>query len=50
VVASPIYATGVGLVLYGGEHRHRRRFNKVTDRNIFDRVVARMREWFGELF
>jgi cell division protein FtsA len=50
VVASPIYATGVGLVLYGGEHRHQRRFNKVTDRNIFDRVVARMREWFGELF
>ena len=50
VVASPIFATGVGLVLYGGEHRHQRRFNKVTDRNIFDRVVARMREWFGELF
>jgi len=50
VVASPIYATGVGLVLYGGEHRHQRRFNKVTDRNIFDRVVARMREWFDELF
>jgi cell division protein FtsA len=50
VVASPIYATGVGLALYGGEHRHQRRFNKVTDRNIFDRVVARMREWFGELF
>ncbi len=50
VVASPIFATGVGLVLYGAEHRHQRRFNRVTDRNIFDRVVARMREWFGELF
>ena len=50
VVASPIFATGVGLVLYGAEHRTQRRFNKVTDRNIFDRVVARMREWFGELF
>ena len=50
VVASPIFATGVGLVLYGGEHRHQRRFNKVTDRNIFDRVVGRMREWFDELF
>ncbi len=50
VVASPIFATGVGLVLYGAEHRHQRRFHRVTDRNIFDRVVARMREWFGELF
>jgi cell division protein FtsA len=50
VVASPVFATAVGLVLYGAEHRHQRRFNKVTDRNIFDRVVARMRDWFGELF
>ncbi len=50
VVASPIFATAVGLALYGGEHRHQRRFHKVTDRNIFDRVVARMRDWFGELF
>lgn len=50
VVASPTYATGVGLVLYGAENRHQRRFHRVTDRNIFDRVVARMREWFGELF
>ncbi len=31
-------------------HRDRRKFKKVTDRNIFEKVVERMREWFGEIF
>ncbi len=50
VISSPMYATGVGLGLYGSAHRNRRKFRKVTDRNIFDKVVARMKEWFGEIF
>jgi cell division protein FtsA len=50
VISSPMYATGVGLGLYGAAHRDRRKFRKVTDRNIFDKVVARMKEWFGEVF
>jgi cell division protein FtsA len=50
VIGSPMYATGVGLGLYGAAHRDRRKFRQVTDRNIFDKVVARMREWFGEIF
>jgi cell division protein FtsA len=50
VISSPMYATGVGLGLYGSAHRERRKFRKVTDRNIFDKVVARMKEWFGEIF
>lgn len=50
VISSPMYATGVGLGLYGAAHRDRRKFRKVTDRNIFDKVVARMKEWFGEIF
>ncbi len=50
VISSPMYATGVGLGLYGSAHRDRRKFRKVTDRNIFDKVVARMKEWFGEIF
>ena len=50
VISSPMYATGVGLGLYGAAHRGRRKFRQVTDRNIFDKVVARMKEWFGEIF
>ncbi|MBI2002406.1 MAG: cell division protein FtsA, partial [candidate division NC10 bacterium] len=40
VISSPMYATGVGLGLYGAAHRDRRKFRQVTDRNIFDKVVA----------
>jgi cell division protein FtsA len=50
VISSPMYATGVGLGIYGAAHRDRRKFRQVTDRNIFDKVVTRMREWFGEIF
>ena len=50
VIGSPMYATGVGLGLFGAAHRDRRKFRKVTDRNIFEKVIERMREWFGEVF
>jgi cell division protein FtsA len=50
VISNPMYATGVGLCVYGAAHRTRRKFKKVTDRNIFDKVIARMKEWFGEIF
>jgi cell division protein FtsA len=50
VIRNPMYSTGVGLGLYGVAHRARRKFRKVTDRNIFDKVLARMKEWFGEIF
>ncbi|MFA5028519.1 MAG: cell division protein FtsA [Candidatus Methylomirabilota bacterium] len=50
VIGSPMYATGVGLGVYGAAHRSRRKFRKVTDRNVFDKVIARMKEWFGEIF
>jgi cell division protein FtsA len=50
VISSPMYATGVGLGIYGAAHRDRRKFRQVTDRNIFDKVVVRMKEWFGEIF
>jgi cell division protein FtsA len=50
VISNPMYATGVGLTIYGAAHRGRRKFRQVTDRNIFDKVIARMKEWFGEIF
>jgi cell division protein FtsA len=47
VVNSPIYATGVGLVLYGSKNCDMNRF-RIRDNNIFSRVKARMQEWFKE--
>ena len=48
VVRSPMYATGVGLVLYGlsqGQKRASTRF-RIRDDSIFRRVKQRMRDWF----
>jgi cell division protein FtsA len=43
VVNSPMYASGVGLVIYGSKNQGRRNF-RIRNRNIFKRVVDRMRE------
>jgi cell division protein FtsA len=48
VVRSPMYATGVGLVLYGlsqSKGRAASRF-RIRDDSIFRRVRQRMRDWF----
>jgi len=49
LVSSPIYATGVGLVLYGSRNRAKNRF-RVGEENLFSKVTHRMREWIGEFF
>jgi cell division protein FtsA len=49
LVNSPMYATGVGLVLYGSHHMAQSRF-KVGEGNVFSKVTRRMREWIGEFF
>lgn len=49
VVNSPIYATGVGLVLHGYKQPGKNRF-KMGDENLFAKVTKRMREWFNEYF
>jgi cell division protein FtsA len=49
VVNSPIFATGVGLVKYGSRNMQARNF-MIGQGNIFDKVVRRMKEWFGEFF
>jgi cell division protein FtsA len=48
VVRSPIYATGVGLVLYGLSQsaRHAQSRFRIRDESIFARVKDRMRQWF----
>jgi cell division protein FtsA len=51
VVNSPVYATGVGLVVYGSKNVGIHEFPTTqTDDNVFRRVSRRMKEWFGEFF
>ena len=49
VISSPIYATGVGLVLYGMKRQERNHF-RIRDDNIFSKVRHRMTDWFSEFF
>ncbi len=50
VVSSPMYATGVGLVLYGHRYRqeNRKLIRKKVERGLFARAWHRMRSWFGD--
>jgi len=48
VVNNPMYATGVGLVLYGAKNQTRKKF-RIRDGNIFNRVMSRMKKWFSEV-
>jgi len=49
VISSPIYATGVGLVLYGMK-RQDKNFFRIREDNIFGKVRGRMSDWFSEFF
>lgn len=49
VVSSPIYATGVGLVLYGMK-RQEKNFFRIREDNLFAKVRNRMVDWFSEFF
>ncbi|MDI6797343.1 MAG: cell division protein FtsA [Desulfatibacillaceae bacterium] len=48
VVNNPMYATGVGLVLYGARCRTKPQF-RIRDKNIFERVMLRMKKWFKDI-
>ncbi len=48
VVNNPMYATGVGLVLYGARIQPKKKF-RIRDTNIFNRVMTRMKRWFKDV-
>ena len=48
VVNNPMFATGVGLVLYGSNQKSHQNFNGKG--NLFNALVQRMRGWFLEVF
>lgn len=49
VVNKPMYATAVGLVLYGAKRIKETKKFRIRDKHIFNRVVGRMRKWFNDV-
>ncbi|MDY7037708.1 MAG: cell division protein FtsA [Thermodesulfobacteriota bacterium] len=49
IVNKPMYATAVGLVLYGGKRMKDGKKFRIRDTNIFSRVMERMKRWFKEI-
>lgn len=47
VINSPMYATAVGLLIYGLNNEPERKF-RIRDENIFNRVTNRMKKWFKD--
>lgn len=49
VVRSPMYSTGVGLVMFGSQSIQGARF-RIRDDGVYQKVKDRMRNWIGEIF
>jgi cell division protein FtsA len=50
MVKDPMYATAVGLVMYGYEQRYRKPEGAIDESHLFDSILAKMKGWFGEIF
>jgi cell division protein FtsA len=48
VVNNPMYATGVGLVIFGARKEPEKKF-RIRDRNIFNSLINRMKRWFKDV-
>ena len=49
IVKSPLYATAVGLILYGKKHESESNYNKST-KNKLTKITQSMKNWFEEVF
>jgi len=49
VVNKPMFATAVGLVIYGSKTGKKNRKFRIRDNNIFNRVIGRMKRWFRDV-
>ena len=49
VVNKPMYATAVGLVVYGAKRAKKGKKFRIRDTNIFTRVMERMKKWFKDV-
>jgi cell division protein FtsA len=43
-----MYATGVGLVLFGARNQTDKKF-RIRDVNIFNRIMTQMAKWFKDI-
>lgn len=50
IVLDPIYATGVGLILYGFEKKNQILIPRTKGAGIFDAIKKRFEEWFARYF
>jgi len=50
VVKSPVFATAVGLVIYGAQQRSGSPYFKIREENVYRKVKNRMKDWLGEIF
>ncbi|MBC8460594.1 MAG: cell division protein FtsA [Deltaproteobacteria bacterium] len=49
IVNKPMYATAVGLVLYGAKTGKKGKKFRIRDNNIFHSVMDRMKKWFKDV-
>ncbi|GAB1410497.1 cell division protein FtsA [Desulfovibrionales bacterium] len=49
VVDSPMYATAVGLLLYGAEKHGRDNKIRIRDKNVFQTILVRMKKWLVDI-
>ena len=49
-INSPIYATGIGLVMQGLRYRAQGRPSRFTEGHLFTKITDRMKEWLKEFF
>jgi cell division protein FtsA len=50
IVQDPIYATGVGLILYGFEEKNQMLIKRVRGMGVFDALKKRFEDWFAKYF
>jgi len=50
IVQDPIYATGVGLILYGFEKKNQVLIKKARGVGVFDALQKRFEDWFAKYF
>ncbi|RUA03452.1 MAG: cell division protein FtsA, partial [Deltaproteobacteria bacterium] len=49
MVNNPIYATGVGLVIFGAGQSGKKAGFRIRDKHIFKKVMAQMKRWFKDV-
>ncbi|GAB6161013.1 cell division protein FtsA [Desulfothermus naphthae] len=49
IVMNPKYATAVGLLLYGARKENFSTSFRIRERNVFDRLLSKMKNWFVDI-